>query len=73
MNTDVTKAGYTNPFSAGTNNFSLYSRAEIGLSYINDDRTFQISGSIGVERNPYYMPMFAPRYGNSINNNPSFK
>jgi hypothetical protein len=42
-----------------TSNLALYSRFEAGLMYVNDARTFSISGSIGVERNsfpvyPYY-------------------
>ncbi len=30
--------------------FGLYSRAELGLMYVNDGRTFSISGSIGIEK-----------------------
>lgn len=39
-----------------TNNYGLYSRAELGLMYINEDKTFSISGSIGVQRssNPVF-------------------
>ncbi len=39
-----------------SNSVGLYSRAEMGLMYVNDARTFSISGSIGVERgsNPYF-------------------
>ncbi len=39
------------------NNLGLYSRAELGLGYINDERTFQISASFGIEKNnyPFYM------------------
>jgi hypothetical protein len=42
-------------------NMSLYSGIEGGLMYINDQRTFSISGSIRVEQNnfpayPYYNP-----------------
>jgi hypothetical protein len=33
-----------------SNGFGLYSRADLGLMYINDARTFSISGSVGVER-----------------------
>jgi hypothetical protein len=33
--------------------FGIYSRAEAGLMYINDERTFSISGSIGIERSTY--------------------
>jgi hypothetical protein len=41
--------GYmTNPYQFGFN-----SRMDIGLMYINDARTFSISGSIGVERGTY--------------------
>jgi hypothetical protein len=35
------------------NNFGMYSRAEMGLRYVNDAKTFSVSGSIGVERNSY--------------------
>jgi len=39
-----------------SNNFGWYSRADLGLTYINDARTFSISGSVGVERsnNPIF-------------------
>ena len=33
--------------------FGIYSRAEAGLMYINDERTFSISGSIGFDRSSY--------------------
>jgi hypothetical protein len=36
------------------NNFGVNSSANVGLMYINDDRTFSISGSIGVSRGTYY-------------------
>ena len=42
-----------NPYSFGIN-----SRVDIGLMYINDARTFSISGSIGVERGTY--PVYYP-------------
>lgn len=37
------------------NHLGLYSRAELGLMYVNDQRTFSISGSVGVHNsvNPY--------------------
>jgi hypothetical protein len=38
---------------------NLYSRAELGLMYVNDEKTFSISGSIGIERSSY--PMY-PAY-----------
>ena len=39
----------------------VYSSANLGLQYVNDEKTFSISGSIGVERSsypslPYYKP-----------------
>jgi hypothetical protein len=37
----------------GNHGVSLYSRFEAGLMYVNDDRTFSISGSIGIERSSY--------------------
>ena len=55
------------------NNIGMYSRAEIGLMYINDARTFSISGSIGVERNNF--PMYFNNQINTkpINNIPSYR
>jgi hypothetical protein len=41
-----------------SSSLGMYSRAELGLQYINDDKTFSISGSIGVERNNYAMPFY---------------
>lgn len=45
-------------------NFGVQSMAQMGLMYINNDRTFSISGSIGVGRNLYngYSPFYGP-YG----------
>lgn len=40
--------GFQNGYGLG-----LRSRVEAGLMYINDDRTFSISGSIGIERSSY--------------------
>jgi len=36
-----------------TNSFSMYSKFEAGLMYINDDRSFSISGSIGIYHSSY--------------------
>ena len=41
-----------------TNNLTMYSKAELGLMYTNDAKTFSISGSIGVQRSSY--PVFYP-------------
>ena len=35
------------------NSFGMYSRAELGLMYTNDEHTFQISGSFGIERRQF--------------------
>jgi hypothetical protein len=45
---------YNNLLSPG--NLGIYSRAELGLMYVNDAKTFSLSGSIGVERSSY--PVF---------------
>lgn len=44
----------------GANNFGVYPKAELGLMYVNDDKTFSISGSISVQRGGYYMPYRVP-------------
>jgi len=51
------------------NNFGAYSSAHMGLMYINSDRTFSISGSIGVGsyygRSPFYAPGNSPMVRNN--------
>ncbi|HEY9262345.1 hypothetical protein [Chitinophaga sp.] len=47
------------------NNFAAYSDAKIGVMYISNDKTFSISGSIGVSRGGYggynnYSPFYTP-------------
>ena len=44
---------YSNNAALKSSSFEMYSRAEMGLMYINDQRTFSISGSISVERSSY--------------------
>ena len=39
------------PFKS--NSFGMYSRAELGLMYVNDAKTFSVSGSVGVQRSSY--------------------
>jgi len=55
--------GFQNNSFLKSNSFDMYSRAEMGLMYINDNKTFSISGSISIERSSY--PMFPV---NQINN-----
>ena len=49
---NTNKSGQANNFLT-SNRFDMYSRAELGLMYINDQKTFSISGSIGIERSSY--------------------
>lgn len=60
-----------------TNNFGMYTAARMGLMYINNDRTFSVSGSIGVSGHrynglsPYYGPGSTsgfPTYNPAIKN-----
>jgi hypothetical protein len=52
----ATKLGQSNSMFAGKR-FDMPSSASMGLMYINDQKTFSISGSIGVERSSYpFMP-----------------
>ncbi|QEC68299.1 hypothetical protein FRZ67_13680 [Panacibacter ginsenosidivorans] len=44
---------YSNNAVFKSNSFDMYSRAEMGLMYVNDQKTFSISGSIGIERSSY--------------------
>lgn len=43
------------------NRFDINTRAEMGLMYTNDQKTFSISGSIGIERSNY--PWLSPALG----------
>lgn len=64
-----------NGFMQQPNNFAAYSDAKIGVMYISNDKTFSISGSIGVSRgtyggyggyspfSPFNSPMYAPMGG----------
>jgi hypothetical protein len=52
MAADLNKANQNNPFYKA-NSLAVYSRAELGLQYVNDEKTFSISGSFGVERSSY--------------------
>jgi hypothetical protein len=51
------KISSLNPMT-GVHPFGWYSRAEAGLFYINDEKTFSISGSIFMERSSY--PVYIP-------------
>jgi len=47
---------YPGSYLPNTYQFGVDARAELGLMYINDAKTFSISGSIGIERSSY--PIF---------------
>lgn len=57
MTSDFNKLSMNNT-AFKSSNLGVYSSAELGLQYVNDDRTFSISGSIGIERNNYSMPFY---------------
>jgi hypothetical protein len=46
------------------NHLAAYSDAKVGVMYISNDKTFSISGSIGVSRSTYngYSPFYTPGY-----------
>jgi len=58
--------GFTQFSSKG---FGMYSRVEGGVMYVNDERTFSISGSIGIETSNY--PLYpSNRTSNTLNQQP---
>lgn len=46
------------------NNSGIYPAAHVGVMYINNERTFSISGSVNVSRSSYqsYSPLYSPLY-----------
>ena len=58
---DLNKINARNAFYQ-PRNFSMYSAATLGLMYINNEKTFSVSGSISVERSNY--PLF---YNSQLN------
>jgi hypothetical protein len=54
---------FSNPFKQ--NSFGLYPVASLGLMYVNDARTFSISGSVTTESSAYpflpYYPVNTPK------------
>jgi len=55
ISTDIQKIQQNNKH-INPNAMNMYSRAELGLMYVNDQKTFSISASIGVEKssNPVF-------------------
>ncbi|MEO6231119.1 MAG: hypothetical protein ABJB11_16540 [Ferruginibacter sp.] len=58
LNTNVNKFGQSNSYKS--NGLNVYSSASLGLMYINDAKTFSISGSISVEKSSYPSMPFYP-------------
>ena len=67
LNTDLSKVNTNNNFYK-TGNAGLYSSAALGLMYINDARTFSISGSISIEKDNYPMYYYNPVNTTKANN-----
>ena len=59
INSDFNKANQSNGFYRPSS-FGVYSSASLGLMYLNNAKTFSISGSIGVERSSYPMLPYYP-------------
>ena len=72
VTTDLNKINTRNTFYQ-PGNFSMYSAATMGLMYVNDARTFSVSGSISVERSNYPLFYNNQLYTNKQNNMPSFR
>ena len=62
----MSKGYYTNGMF-GANNFGIYPKAELGLMYMNDEKTFSISGSISVQRGGYTAFPYQPVISNNTN------
>ena len=60
INTGINKNYMANPFMS--NGFNVYPSVSLGLMYVNDARTFSISGSISAERGSY--PILPYNQGN---------
>jgi hypothetical protein len=72
VTTDPGKTSARNAFYQ-QRDFSMYSAATLGLMYINNEKTFSVSGSISVERNNYPLFYNGPLNTNKQTNTPSFR
>jgi len=68
LNTDLSKVNTSNNFFK-TGNMGVYSSAALGLMYIDDARTFSISGSLSIEKNNYPVYYYKPANTSKPNNN----
>lgn len=62
LNSDISKV-YQNNGLFRSNNLGAYSRAELGLMYINDAKTFSISGSVSVQQGNFPVYPYRPVNG----------
>ena len=69
LNTNVSKLNQPGGIYK-TNAFGAYASANIGLMYVNADKTFSISGSIGIERSSY--PVFPYSQSNTQKQDPVY-
>jgi hypothetical protein len=69
LNTNASKFNQPNGFYK-TNSFGAYTSANIGLMYVNDAKTFSISGSFGIERSSY--PVYQYNSVNTQKQNPVY-
>lgn len=62
---------YPGSIMSNANSINMYSRAEMGLMYINDQKTFSISGSIGIDR--YSSPVYPSNRTNTKTQQPAYR
>lgn len=66
LNPGLLNTGMNKPFglhSFGSNSFQVNPSASVGLMYVNDAKTFSISGGFSVERRSYqFLPYYPPAF-----------
>lgn len=65
LTTGINKNYQKNGFQS--NSLNIYSSASLGLQYINEAKTFSISGSISVEKSSYPVLLYYPANTTKIN------
>ena len=69
FNQSITDPNFNKYYPGGrmpnANGFGMNARAELGLMYINDAKTFSISGSIGIDQSSY--PAYPVYPSNGVN------
>ncbi|HEV3223813.1 MAG TPA: hypothetical protein VGZ90_13085 [Puia sp.] len=67
FSSSFTNPSYPGNYMTNAYGFGLNSRVDVGLMYINDAKTFSISGSIGIDR--YSYPVFPSNRTTTLKNN----